>query len=529
MSFPAPQALWPLLSSAEQCAAREDWIGAIAAYGQALAQVPDDAWTLIQLSYVHSLAGHYRLARQHALAAARSGARDPALLMELLPRLRTFNQIPTMLACIERLLPMSRMPVPLLLAVAAQLSYANLPDRAIAFLDEARRADPDFPATLLSRGQVLTYLGRFEEAGQDVARALRRAPEIAQGYWLQAWVGRQTGERNHVEAIRRELSRPGRKPEDVALLGFALHKELDDLGRYDEAWQALVLACRAKRSRLSYDTAASAALFRGLAAFEPAASVSHPALDQSRTPVFIVGMHRSGTTLLEQLLDNHPQVQGLGELYDFTSAMRHATDHHCKGVVDPVLVERARSADLGEAGRQYLDGVAWRLGPQRCFTDKLPSNFLNVGFIVDALPQARILHMVRDPVETCFSNLRELFSEANAYSYDPIELADYHRLHDRLMRHWKARHPGRILEVDYANLTRDTEAQMRKVAAFCGLEFDASMLQPATGRGVVTASAVQVRDRVHVREQPKWAPYAQWLAPMIERLQSDRADPLEAR
>ncbi len=86
----------------------------------------------------------------------------------------------------------------------------------------------------------------------------------------------------------------------------------------------------------------------------------------------------------------------------------------------------------------------WRLGPQRFFSDKLPSNFLNVGFIVHALPQARILHMVRDPVETCFSNLRELFSEANAYSYDPLELADYHRMHDGLMRHWKARHPGRI-------------------------------------------------------------------------------------
>ncbi|MBO9717440.1 MAG: sulfotransferase [Pseudoxanthomonas sp.] len=519
MTFPAPKTLWPLLSAAEGHAARQDWDAAIATYGQALAQAPGDAWTLVQLSYVHSLAGHYQQAAQCAQAAARSGATDPALLAELLPRLRTFNQVPAMLACVERLLPMSRMPIPLLLAVAAQLSYANLPARAIAFLDEARQADPDFPPTMLSRAQVLTYLGRFGEAAQDVERALHRAPEIAQGYWLQAWLGRQTGARNHVAAIRRELARPGRKPEDVALLGFALHKELDDLGRHDEAWQALVLACRAKRSRLAYDTAASTALFRALEAFERTTGAV-PVQGHARTPLFIVGMHRSGTTLLEQLLDGHPQVQGLGELYDFTCAMRAATDHHCKGVLDATLVKRARTADLAGAGRRYLDDLAWRLGPERCFVDKLPSNFLNVGFIVHALPQARILHMVRDPVETCFSNLRELFSEANAYSYDPIELADYHRLHDGLMRHWKARYPERILEVDYQRLTTDTEAEMRRVAAFCGLDFDPAMLLPASGRAVVTASAVQVRSGIQRREQPKWAPYAQWLAPMIQRLQA---------
>ncbi len=175
MSFPAPKAIWPLLSAAEEHAARQDWDAAIASYERALAQAPGDPCTLVQLSYVHSLAGHYRLASRHAQAAARGGASDPALLLELLPRLRTFNQVPAMLECVERLLPMSRMPIPLLLAVAAQLSYANLPDRAIAFLDEARRADPDFPPTLLSRGKVLTYLGRFEEAGQDLARA-RAAP-----------------------------------------------------------------------------------------------------------------------------------------------------------------------------------------------------------------------------------------------------------------------------------------------------------------------------------------------------------------
>jgi hypothetical protein len=403
------------------------------------------------------------------------------------------------------------MSIPLLIAAGAQLSYLNLPERAIEYLDEARRADPDYPTTLLARTQILTYLGRFDDAEQDVERAIRRAPEIAQGYWLRAGLKRQTSERNHVDAIRRELGRPGRSAEDIALLSFALHKELDDLQRYDEAWLALMQGCRAKRSRLKYDARSTKQLFDALSTFEPSSTASG---DTGPTPIFIVGMHRSGTTLLEQMLAGHPDVAALGELYDFTSAMRYTTDHHCKGVVDATLVERALSVDLSAAGRRYLDGVQWRLGGSRYFTDKLPSNFLNVGFIAPALPQAKILHMVRDPMETGFSNLRELFSDANPYSYDLRELADYYGWYAELMKHWHARFAGRILDVEYARLLADPESQLRRVAEFCGLAFDPAMLKlDSRRRGVVTASAVQVRGGIQIRDRPKWAPYERWLAP----------------
>jgi tetratricopeptide (TPR) repeat protein len=413
---------------------------------------------------------------------------------------------------------MSRLPIPFLIAVAAQLSYVNLPERAIEFLDEARRADPDYPTTLLARAQVLAYLGRFAEAEEDVRRSARRAPEIAQGYWLQSWVRKQTAERNHVAAIRRELGRPGRRPDDIALLNFALHKELDDLDRHDEAWQALMHGCAAKRSRLHYDAQRTRRLFEALHRIQPGAPVAPS--DAARVPIFIVGMHRSGTTLLEQMLAGHSQIRAIGELYDFVSAMRYATDHHCKGVIDETIVERAQQADLSIAGQRYLDSVEWRAGERRIFTDKLPSNFLNIGFIVRALPQAKILHMVRDPVETCFSNLRELFSDANPYSYDISELADYFNQYRRLMRAWHEKFPGRILDVHYARLVAEPEHELRRVAEYCGIGFEAAMLKlEAQRRSVVTASAVQVRNEIQVREQPKWAPYERWLQPLIERLQ----------
>jgi hypothetical protein len=303
------------------------------------------------------------------------------------------------------------------------------------------------------------------------------------------------------------------------LLGFALHAELDRLGRHDEAWRALELGCRAKRATLQYAAADTEALVAALIDSMPGDAPGAPAPAGARVPVFITGMHRSGTTLLEQLLSAHPDVRGIGELYDFTSAMRDATDHHCRGVIDRTLVQRTAAVEFARVGERYLAGVEWRLGAERFFTDKLPSNFLNIGYIARALPQAKILHMVRDPVETCFSNLRELFSDANPYSYDLGELAHFHGQYRRLMAHWHHALPGRVLDVDYARLTQEPEAVMREVSAFCGIDFDPAMLDTrASRRSVATASAVQVRQGIQQREVPKWAPYAAQLEPLVRAL-----------
>lgn len=508
-----------LHAAAEAHAARGDFDAAIAVYQQAWDAGQQHPAILLQLSYLYSLAGRYRLAHAHACRAHASPALRADLLPELIPRLRTFNEIPALLALAERMGPLDRIPIPLLLTLASHLTYANLPQQAIAYLDEARRGDPDYPPTLLARGQVLIYLGRFDEAGTDIARALKRAPELAQGYWLQAALRRQTPQSHHIDALRRELARPGRRPIDIALLQFALHKELDDLGDHDAAWQALAAGCAAKRATLDYAAARDAAIFDALERFAPSAVAPPAEPPAPPCPIFIVGMHRSGTSLLEQMLDGSPEVMGIGELYDFTSAMRHATDHHCRGVIDLELVRRAAHADLSAAGRRYLQGTRWRLGDERCFTDKLPSNFLNIGFIAQALPQAKILHMVRDPRETCFSNLRELFSEANPYSYALDELGAFQRGYRRLMRHWHATLPGRILDVDYARLVREPESTLREVAAFSGIDYTPAMPDIGTRRrAVVTASAVQVRAAPASPQQPKWTAYARQLAPLFAQL-----------
>ncbi|MCC8537224.1 sulfotransferase [Xanthomonas axonopodis pv. poinsettiicola] len=517
-----PDTFATLSALAERCAATGALEEAIATYVQALALRPGDPGTLIQLSYLHSMRGRYRQARDYTLQALGSGTSLPAVLAELLPRLRTFNEGPALLACVQRLLPMSRIPIPLLLAIAAQLTYFNLPEQAITFLDEAFLADPEYPPTCLARAQVAIYLGRSQQAEDDLQRVLRRAPEIAQTYWLLAFLRKQDIQHHQIDAIRRQLQRPGRNPNERALLYYALHKSLDDLGEVMPAWDALLAGCRAKRSTLHYQSSDTEALVDALLRHQLGASTPDTKGEQpGRTPIFIVGMHRSGTTLLEQMLSGSNDVKGLGELYDFTSAMRYLTDHHCRGVIDTALVQRAAGLDMAQAGARYLDGIAWRLQEQRCFTDKLPSNFFNVGFIAQALPQARILHMVRDPMETCFSNLRELFSDANPHSYDMQELAAFQRHYARLMQHWHRALPGRILDVHYDRLVDVPEQTLRAVCNFCDIPFEPAMLDiGARVRGVVTASAVQVRANVSKPPQAKWRAYESQLLPLQRGLAS---------
>ncbi len=505
---------------AGQFADAGDWAAARAAYGQVLALEPAHADAMLQLSYVESFAGRYREANAWAVRAAE--APPPAGtegMLDLLRRLRTFNEVLALRGYIARLLALPRVPHAVLVEAATQAGILNDFDVALRCAEAALQAAPGDPVAQLVHGQLLAHYGRVEEAAAEFEHVLARHPGIANGWWMLSRLRRQTPGANHVASLRALLSRPGLRAADVATAARALHKELDDLGDYEGAWQALALMCRARRASLQYSPQDSRQLFDDLVAWNAGEAAAPRVESAGPVPIFIVGMHRSGTTLLEQLLDASPQVLGVGELNDFQAAMRHATDHYCKGTLDRTIVQRAAAVDFAAVGRRYVEGIAWRLGGERFFTDKQPANFLNIGFICRALPHAKILHLARDPVEICFSNLRELFSGINEYSYDQRELADYYLQYRRLMAHWHRAWPGRILDVPYAALTADPEATMRRVAAHCGIDYVPGMSDPRSSTRVVsTASSVQVRDRVVRRETPKWFPYARHLEPLIAAL-----------
>lgn len=475
------------------------------------------ARNLIELSYIESLLGNYRAAEAATISAVGLPSKSRDDFIDLIARLRTFNRVAELREVAARLLKDCSVPADLMASCAGQLSNLNEHALALRCAERAVNLDSDSIAARLSRGQIYAYHGDIERAALDLEWCLRRNPRLAAAWWLLAQLRRQTPESNHVEILRRGIVNSSNAT-DASYFAFALHKEYDDLGDAARAWQALQQAAMAKRSVLNYSPDESRLLVEGLVT--SVGEMPSPSVQSTTViPVFVVGMHRSGTTLVEQILSGHPEVHAAGELYDFTSAMRYATDHHCQGVIDPIVIERSKGIDFLEVGKRYLDGLAWRLKNEHFVTDKLPSNFLNIGFICQALPQAKLLHMVRDPVEVCFSNLRELFAGANPYSYDQIELADFYLEYLRLMAHWHRTFPGRILDVHYGRLVADPEASIGEVCAFVGLDYRPEMLDIGNRkRAVSTASATQVRSGINRREVPKWKPYEQYLQPMIKRL-----------
>ena len=508
-----------LATRAERFVEAGNWREARRDWQAALTIAPDPAAVMLELSYVESLAGLHRDAHAWALRAAEARPNSPEGVHSLVRRLRTFNEVPLLRRLVGRLMVDPQTPANLLVECARQLSNLNDFGLALRCAQAAAARAPEHIAARLVRGQLLAHHGRLDDAASDFDWALARNPDAAIGWWMLARLKKQTRRSNHVVQLQGLLGRPGLAPQNAAALARALHKELDDLNDFPGAWQALEVMCRARGVTDRHDGAAQRKVIDALLAWRPERTSEAHSRVAGRTPVFIVGMHRSGTTLLEQLLSGNHQVRGLGELNDFTSAMRHACDHYCKGTLDLTIIERATRIDFTQVGRHYLASVAWRLGDESCFVDKQPSNFLNLGFICQALPQAKILHMVRDPVETCFSNLRELYSEVNSFSYDQRTLAEYFLKYHDLMRHWRSVYPGRILDVNYARLTGDTEGMMREVAAFCGIRYVAGMANPEScARAVATASSIQVREAVVRRQRPKWAPYARQLRPLIQAL-----------
>jgi hypothetical protein len=202
--------------------------------------------------------------------------------------------------------------------------------------------------------------------------------------------------------------------------------------------------------------------------------------------------------------------------------MRYAADYRNKGVVDSELVRRAAAVDYGLVGRRFHETTTWRAKGKPYLTEKLPSNFLNLGFIAKALPQARILHMVRDPLDTCFSNLRTMFSDVNTFSYDQQELVEWYGQYRQLMDHWHKVMPDRILDVHYDALVDDPEGVMRGVLEFCGLPWNAAATTLEGAGAVATASSPQMRGGIIRNRKAAWAPYEKQLQPLIQGLAAYR-------
>ena len=478
-----------------------------------------DGWqspAALRLSTLAARSGRMRDAVAFALrASAPSQQEDDAALLEALTRqLFDLGEIEAGLACAQAPALSSAYDPDVLRGLGQALLSQSFPDLAETFLQRAQRIrDGGAPARYLL-GLAAFYQGDEAEAERAWEAALQRNPMMPPVHRLLAKLRRQTPSRNHIDRLRATVARMPHGHPEAPWLHYALFKELDDMDDIEGAWQALVQGMQARRRQVAYDAVAEARLFDRLQARSvPATGVA--VSTTAPTPIFIVGMPRSGTTLLEQILARHPHVQDAGELRDMLCQLRWVCDRVGGPHLDEALCVEAEQADMGLLGRRYLEKTAWRANGRAFFTDKMPANFLLVDHIARALPQARILHMVRDPMEVCFSNLKELFVDAYPHTYDQREMAAHFIRYRGLMRHWHSRHPGRILDISYEDLVRAPEAAARRVLDFCGLAWDPDVLAmgPRTS-SVATASAAQVREPIHVRYVGQWRRYAHHLQPM---------------
>jgi hypothetical protein len=308
-------------------------------------------------------------------------------------------------------------------------------------------------------------------------------------------------------------------------LHFALAKAYEDVERRDDVFRHLLVGNALKRSQLAYDESAV------LSGFDRIRSVFTPALMRSfdnvgapsEAPVFIVGMLRSGSTLIEQILASHPQVFGAGELPNFCNAVAGFRPTPEGDFVFPEGTEKLSGENLQRLGARYISEVTALAPDATRITDKMLSNFLFVGLIHLAIPNARIIHAVRDPLDTCLSCFSKLFTTGQSHTYDLAELGRYYRGYRGVMEHWHRVLPqGRILDVHYEDVVGDLEGEARRIVAHCGLPWDPRCLAfHETKRPVLTASANQVRLPLYDSAIGHAQGYARFLGPLRAALGMD--------
>lgn len=408
-----------------------------------------------------------------------------------------------------------------LLALAHVQQGLGVHDEALALMERARATGLHNPDFLYFHALQLQFHGRLAEAEAGLESCLSAGPTFGRASLTLARLRRQTPQRNHIQELRQRMQAAPGNSEDQAAFEFALYKELDDLGEHDQAWQALQRGNAIMHGRLGYDAAAEQAVFEALhARFEHPLEEAPGEEDGGPMPIFIVGMPRSGTTLLERMVGNHSQVMPAGELADLPRQLRWTADTHGHALLDLPLLQATGQLDFGLLGRRYLEQTRWRAQGRRYYIDKLPPNFMLVGCIRRALPRARVLHMLREPMDVCFSNYRALFGDSYSYSYDLDALAHHHGQYQRLMAHWRRVAPGFVLDIAYDDLVRDTEASARRVLDFCGLDFEARCLDTASNTApVATLSSAQVRAPIHSGGRGEWQRYAAQLQRLREALQ----------
>ena len=399
-------------------------------------------------------------------------------------------------------------------------THCDEPARGLPHYLHAVAAAPDNAAYRFNLATAQRMVGEFAAAEASLDQVIAATPDDCNAYYTRADLRTQTPDRNHVGELRALLERG--VPDRLAqvTVRFALAKELEDLGEYAASFEQLSQACRLQRATMSYDVGEDVATMDRIIATHTAPVLAQGTGHAIDEPIFVIGLPRSGTTLVERILAAHSEVQAAGELQAFPrSCIEAVRERHGTGTSKLEFVERALELDPRALGERYIAATRPQTGSRRHFVDKLPLNYLYAGLIQRALPRARIVALEREPMDSCYAMYKTLFTSAYPFSYDLEDLGHYYAGWQRLMRHWQATLGSALLMVRYEDLIAGQEAVTRQLLAHCGLAWQDACLEFHSRPGAVgTASAVQVRSPLYGSSVGKWRHYEQQLQPLARHL-----------
>ena len=411
----------------------------------------------------------------------------------------------------------------LLAKLAEYFTHCTDHQAALRCLEKAVSLQPGNTDYLFALSAAQIALGDLQAAEDTLDRVIGLNPGDYDAYRNRATLRRQTSTANHIDELRAVLNRGVTRPAGEVQLCYALAKEYEDLGDYSEAFSWLKRGADKRRSLLSYDVRNDVTAIESIMrcfSRNPVESAG-PGLQQAG-PIFVMGLPRSGTSLVDRILSSHSQVASLGEINDFAFSLMHTAGETADKLQ---LIKRAASLDFAKLGRRYIDGIRNYPASEFYLIDKTPLNYLYLGLIRLALPCAKVVHVRRNPMDSCYGMYRTLFRAGYPFSYDFDDLATYYLAYRQLMTHWNDLLGDWYLDVSYEALVEDQEKVSREMIEFCGLEWqDACLDFQHNASPIATASSAQVRQPVYRDALQRWRSYETELEPLARRLRAAGID-----
>src|SRR5688572_13293962 len=412
-------------------------------------------------------------------------------------------------------------------SASVQVHVANVEARsgrheqAVETYRRAAELNPQSIAPQLGLGNTLKTIGRQAEAIEAYRRATRLRPQASEAWWSLSNLKTFRFEDAEVAELERQCARSDLGDETRVQFSFALAKALEDRGEHARAFERYAEGNRTRRALEHYDPVRTEMINERIrSVFDGEFLVRHAgAGDPDPAPIFVVGLPRSGSTLIEQILSSHSAVDATHELPEVGRLIQQIGRDRIDRLAYPEAVRDYDAGNWAALGRSYIEHTRQHRGAAPRFIDKNPNNFASIGLLALALPNARIVNARRHPLDARLSCYRQLFARGQPFTYDLTELGEYYLEYEKMMAHWRAVLPGHVLDVQYEDVVADLEGQSRRLLGHCGLPWeDACLRFWETGRAIRTASSEQVRLPIYDSSVSRWRNYERELAPLTEIL-----------